>query len=597
MTPTPEKVPVTSELTPEIKTPEELITRLEAKSEKNLATRVRNIKKTVTGGTELDWKQLQSELSPAEKQKIEDVLKAEDPEVGNRLKIVAEVTTGVVVAWWAAAITTKEKKENTNKMKEWFKEGKEKRVFLKESMLAAAKKSGGELDLGEKIMINIMAFMAPLIPEGMLGWLADFGILPEGMADGLKEWENGVRVFKDKVEWVKGKVEEKVPEVKEEIKNGDTPENRYLVASIWLTEVSEKTAQEWWLSKIFPLKNIQDLRYRDIQRYTWDPQWFRTFAWLKDDIDDVAIWTFLSMFTESTDPFYKILSSSYEKKFPWKTLWDATIMEVISSVWLDINFLKIIKSINVADYENSIAEATKSLFVHNEKTWEISWDLIEKAKRLWFSKNLITVLFSNRHVKFNNKDDLKSIYDNPNLTKEDKEILGKFGLFGEWFKKTLFEDQRLNLWNGSIMEEYADINVESIMKSYILTWGESNLDKMTSIEKIGAYTAFFMISANNPDTAWGVTGSIFNVENIEKLTKKWLTVFDEIPEDAQQMVRRMFSFDLIWPKIKGYVSGSAAYVENFAKKSPGFSAILILIFIFGPIFSPGKSLMSMIKKK
>lgn len=85
-------------------------------------------------------------------------------------------------------------------MKEWLKEGKEKRVFLKESMLAAAKKTGGELDLGEKIMINIMAFMAPLIPEGILGWLADFGILPEGMADGLKEWEKGARVFKDKVE-------------------------------------------------------------------------------------------------------------------------------------------------------------------------------------------------------------------------------------------------------------------------------------------------------------------------------------------------------------------------------------------------------------
>lgn len=93
----PEKTLPVQEKAPEIKTPEELITRLEAKSEKNLAMRVRNIKKTVTGGTELDWKQLQSELSPAEKQKIEDVLRAEDPEVGNRLKAVAEVATGVAV--------------------------------------------------------------------------------------------------------------------------------------------------------------------------------------------------------------------------------------------------------------------------------------------------------------------------------------------------------------------------------------------------------------------------------------------------------------------------------------------------------------------
>ncbi|MDP2103466.1 MAG: hypothetical protein Q8K26_00930, partial [Candidatus Gracilibacteria bacterium] len=227
----PEKVLTTQEQAPEIKTPEELIVRLEAKSEKILATRVRNIKKTVTGGTELDWKQLQSELSPAEKQKIEDVLKAEDPEVGNRLKTVVEVATGVAVVGSAAAVTAKDKKENTNKMKEWFKEGKEKRVFLKESMLAAAKKSGGELDFGEKIMINIMAFMAPLIPEGMLGWLADFGILPEGMTKGLEEWGKGKRVFKEGIEGVKGKVEGvegEMGEVGIEIKDGDTPENRYL---------------------------------------------------------------------------------------------------------------------------------------------------------------------------------------------------------------------------------------------------------------------------------------------------------------------------------------------------------------------------------
>ena len=77
--------------TQEIKTPEELIKRLESKSEKTLAARVRAIEETVTGNTESKWKKLQSELPDAEKQKIESLLKAENPEVGTRLRTVAEV--------------------------------------------------------------------------------------------------------------------------------------------------------------------------------------------------------------------------------------------------------------------------------------------------------------------------------------------------------------------------------------------------------------------------------------------------------------------------------------------------------------------------
>jgi len=40
-----------------------------------------------------------------------------------------------------------------------------------------------------------------------------------------------------------------------------------------------------------------------------------------------------------------------------------------------------------------------------------------------------------------------------------------------------------------------------MLKSYILTGGKVNLDEMSTIEKIGAYTAFFMISAKTPETA------------------------------------------------------------------------------------------------
>lgn len=80
----------------EIQTPEELIKRLEAKSEKTLADRVRAIETTVTGNTESKWKRLQSELPDAEKQKITTVLENESPEIGNRLKTVTEITTGTV---------------------------------------------------------------------------------------------------------------------------------------------------------------------------------------------------------------------------------------------------------------------------------------------------------------------------------------------------------------------------------------------------------------------------------------------------------------------------------------------------------------------
>ncbi len=80
--------------TPEIKTPEELILRLEAKSEKTLADRVRAIETTVTGNTESKWKRLQSELPDTEKQQIKTALEAENPEIGTRLKTVAVTTVG-----------------------------------------------------------------------------------------------------------------------------------------------------------------------------------------------------------------------------------------------------------------------------------------------------------------------------------------------------------------------------------------------------------------------------------------------------------------------------------------------------------------------
>lgn len=88
--------------TPEIKTPEELIKRLEAKSQNTLADKVRAIETTVTGNAESKWKKLQAELPDAEKQQIEKILKGENPEVGTRLKVVA--ATAVATAGIATVV-------------------------------------------------------------------------------------------------------------------------------------------------------------------------------------------------------------------------------------------------------------------------------------------------------------------------------------------------------------------------------------------------------------------------------------------------------------------------------------------------------------
>ncbi len=76
--------------TPEIKTPEELIKRLESKSQKTLADKVRTIEQTVTDSTESKWKKLQAELPESEKKEIETILKDENPEVGTRLKTIVD---------------------------------------------------------------------------------------------------------------------------------------------------------------------------------------------------------------------------------------------------------------------------------------------------------------------------------------------------------------------------------------------------------------------------------------------------------------------------------------------------------------------------
>ena len=81
---------IENQRTPEIKTPEELINRLESKSQKTLADKVRSIEQTVTDGTESKWKKLQAELPDAEKQQIETILKDENPEVGTRLKMAPD---------------------------------------------------------------------------------------------------------------------------------------------------------------------------------------------------------------------------------------------------------------------------------------------------------------------------------------------------------------------------------------------------------------------------------------------------------------------------------------------------------------------------
>lgn len=247
--------------------------KVDAERKRELAKKVREVESnTVTGTTEIKLQSLQFKLQPLEKKDLEEAQNAPVPWLN---PIVSPKIITAATAWGmaTASATTAEGKEHTNKVKKWLKENKQKHKFLEEWMKKAAQVDGGELDFGEKIMIKIMAVVAPLLPSGMLGWLKDFDIFPAGMVEWLEAWEKGERVWKDgkeKVVWMVEKAEEKLQEAKEQTK-----------------ETTKNLAYSWIVSHLILRKESAVYRtwFQAVSKSAWD----HTFGKSGKDAKDKSI--------------------------------------------------------------------------------------------------------------------------------------------------------------------------------------------------------------------------------------------------------------------------------------------------------------------
>lgn len=403
-----------------------------------------------------------------------------------------------------------------------------------------------------------------------------------------------------KLAGIKGKVEdEKYVEKPNEDLTKKNQEKNYSVASTILTEVANTDAQKWGIASIYPLSAIRSLKYSDIKNISSNPIELRKKLGVGKDITDMALVTFAKPIVDESHSLHKTMISSYQRTNPWKKIEDATIYEIIASVGPGIRTLATMKKIDITDLGGTTEELATSFIKVDTDSGELSGELVAQAEWLGLSKKLLKVLFANRKWKFMQDSDLATLLQNPELTPDEKIQIWNIRTFGLAFQQKLISDTSLNFWNGNVVQDIVNkwgMNIGDVLKSYVLTWGKTDFSQMTAIEKVWAYTSFFLITGADPEWAGALTGSLINMENIGKLIQ-WESVFDKIPKDVQKIMEEHFGIETAMKKVWQLAWWATETLGWFAKKSPGFAAILTICVLFLPAFSKRTNLVSILMGK
>ncbi len=372
-------------------------------------------------------------------------------------------------------------------------------------------------------------------------------------------------------------------------------DKNYGVASLILSEIANDDAKKWHIASIYPLASMKTLKYRDMKGNIWNTALLRKKIGAGNDVTDVALLTFTKPIIDESHSLHSMIVSSFTKANPGKKIEDATLYEIIGSIGPGIRTLATMKKIDITDLAGTTEELATS-FIKVDDSGEVSGELVAQAEWLNISKKVIKVLFWDRKWGFLKEGDLTTLLQDSRLTPEEKLQIENIRTFGLAFQKKLVSDTSLNFGNGSVMQAIVEkwgMNIGDVLKSYILTGGKTDFTQMTAIEKVWAYTSFFLIAGGDPEWSGALTGSLINMENLAKIVQ-WESIFEKIPKDVQQIMEEHFGVEAALKKIWQLAGWAADALGWFAKKSPWFAAVLTICVLFLPVFSKRTNLLSIL---
>lgn len=375
-------------------------------------------------------------------------------------------------------------------------------------------------------------------------------------------------------------------------------DKNYGVATLILSEIANSKAQKWGVASIYHVPTMRTLRYSELKSAIASPAELRKKIGVGGDVTDIALLTFAKPLVDETHSLYKTVTSSYQRANPSKKIEDATLYEIIASIGPGMRTLATMKKIDITDLGGTTEELASS-FIKVDDAGEVSGELVAQAEWLGLSKKILKTLFANRKQSFLKEGDLTTLLKDPNLTTEEKNKIEHIRTFGLAFQQKILSDESLNFWNGSVVQDIVNkwgMNIGDVLKSYILTGGKTESSQMTAIEKVWAYTSFFLITGADPEWAGAITWSLINMENLAKAVQ-WKSIFDKVPEDVQKIMEEHFGVEAAMKKVWQLAWGATDTLGWFAKNSPGFAAILTICVLFLPVFSKRTNLVGMLTWK
>lgn len=467
--------------------------------------------------------------------------------------------------------------EVENTKKSIFSEMKHSLGIDKESILSDLQKraKGESIGIWGSIKLIIAGFL--MKNEKISSWLGKIGF-------NITEWWSPEEMALAGI---------KKTEIKQEAIKPLNTEKSYNTTSLVLSEIANSEARKWNIAAIYALSWVKNIQLKEIPLLQSNIPLLRDRLGVGMDVSDEALRTFLKPFTKNSS-LYNIFSGSYKKINPDKNIEDASLFNIISSAWSGIKTLSLMKKMDITDLSSSVEWLGESFIKVDGE--DISGELVEQAEELWISKKVVKTLFRNRKWSFLKTESLETILRDPSLDESDKISIKRIRAFGIWFQEALINDKSLNLGNGDIMRTISQkwwINIGDILKSYILTGGKASLSEMSTTEKVGAYTSFFLIGWADPEWSGALTGSLINMENMIKLVQGE-SIFDRVPKDVQDIVKENFSLESTLKKVSQLAGGMWDSIAGFTKKSPGFASILTIAVLFLPVFAKRTNLVSIL---
>ncbi|EKE27780.1 MAG: hypothetical protein ACD_3C00154G0023 [uncultured bacterium (gcode 4)] len=559
--------PESDKVKPTVKTPEQIAIELEkkakvlesewktadAKRKRELAKKVREIgTDTVTGTTELKLQNLQSQLPELEKKDLKEAREVAVVAVGAvGLTMAAKKLSDTIDETWLDKLGVKDS------IKKWISEN-------------AADKPGEDDGFFEKMIYKIkMIFLIPLA--------AAFG------------------VDLDKLKWeTEDQTEESLAE--------KTPEQQIDYKYIIVTQLFSKMfwgqfgKNEWCLNNLFSMKEFRNKKFSELRSvydkyyksknkaWIWKDLWI---AWYKDE----QIFLAMTSLMASNSNWYKLINNVYKHKKPEEQNFeDKSIEEIMTWLHVDMHLMKNFDRIeNLEDVLTWKIWNAFDLHAEKNEQWDVvmwGW-LAEKARSLWLNKNLIFYLFWRNPSlsKFKDPNFINSI-SSKELNDEDKKIITE-KIIPFWLKIGNTINTKFNLWEdltGYFNEN--SLSLSQVISLYIITWGNSDYDKMNSLEKTYLYAKIPWIIAEKDVTK--------SASYVAVITKK-LEIESEIPEEVKSILWG------IWNSLKDsfveWTSDVIKWIYWFWVKRPIVTTFVALAILFAPIAKSRTSLYRIITKR